>query len=43
MLIGLANEKFNLIVTELFARAGKLNIPLVFLQNRITQFEQMLD
>ena len=43
MLICLAIENFNPIVTELFIWAGKLNISLVFLQNRITQRQQMLD
>ena len=43
MLICLAIEKFNPIVTELFIWAGTLNISLVFLQNCITQSQQMLD
>ena len=38
------NKKLNPIVTELFIRGGKLNIPLVFLsQNLISLFQKILD
>ena len=36
-------KKLSSIVTELFIRGSKLNIPLVFIHNHIFRFQKMLD
>ena len=39
----LSNKKLNPVVTELFVRAGKLNISIVLLRNLISLFQKILD
>ena len=39
----LSNKKLNPVVTELFIRAGKLNISIVLLHNLISLFQKILD
>ena len=39
----LSNKKLNPVVTELFVRAGKLNISIVLLHNLISLFQKILD
>ena len=39
----LSNKKLNPVVTELFVRAGKLNVSIVLLHNLISLFQKILD
>ena len=39
----LSNKNLNPVVTELFIRAGKLNISIVLLHNLISLFQKILD